>query len=358
MFIAIISFMLFSRCFPHADVVPARYGWWANRSWGVCFLQGTLQKKHFSRHSPSGFTLVELLVVIAIIGILVGLLLPTIQKARESARRAQCTHQLRQLGLATLQYEGANHYFPLGQIGPPLFQPLPPDGQYYGACIGTTAFLLPYLEEKALGQKVQQNLNSQAQAPPWWTIPDYLDISTNTLSGMVCPSDASENQSLPYLVATHAAIYNSQWAMRYKVLSPSSLEGIHIARSSYFGVAGYSGEVGEPNVDRWRGVFLNRTRISPKNISDGQSHTLMFGECCCRQDRVRLYNASWLCGPLPTCAGLTGNNWPQFGSNHSGVVNFVFCDGSLHGIFVDLDSSIYRALSGIADAEIISQSVE
>ncbi len=305
----------------------------------------------------SGFTLVELLVVIAVIGILIGLLLPAIQEARETARRTQCTQQLRQLGLAALQYEEANGHFSIGQFGPPLFQPLPPDGQYYGSCVGTVGFLLPFLEEKALGRRIRQNLNPQSQAPPWWSISELVEAGSTALPGMVCPSDAEEIQGIPYLVATHAAIYKDQWAMRYKILQPASLNGILLSRTSYFGVAGYSGEVGEPNVDRWRGIFLNRTQISVKNITDGQSHTLMFGECRCRRDNARLYNASWLCGPLPTCAGLTGNNWPQFGSNHAGITNFAFADGSLHGISVDIDPETYRALSGIADAEVINQSL-
>jgi prepilin-type N-terminal cleavage/methylation domain-containing protein len=304
------------------------------------------------------FTLVELLVTISIIGILIGLLISAIQKAREAARRTQCSHQLRQLGLAALQYEAANRQFSPGQLGPPLFQPLPPDGQYFGSCVGTMAFLLPYLEKKAVGAQAQNNLNPQSQAPGWWTMAPWKEIGATMLPEMVCPSDASENQGIPYLVAVHAAVYKKQWALRYKILSPLSFGGLPLARTSYFGIAGYSGEVGEPNVDRWRGVFLNRTQISIKNITDGQSHTLMFGECRCKQDQARLYNASWLCGPLPTCAGLTGNNWPQFGSNHAGISNFAFADGSLHGIAVDIDLDAYRALSGIADGEIITKPVD
>jgi prepilin-type N-terminal cleavage/methylation domain-containing protein len=316
------------------------------------------QKNFLDSSRRKGFTLIELLVVIAVIGILIGLLLPAIQKTREAARRTQCTNQLRQLALATLHYEEANRHFPLGQFGPPLFQPLPPDGQYYGSCVGTMAFLLPYLEANALGKQVQQYLNPQPQAPPWWTISALIDIGKTNLPGMVCPSDAADNQSIPYLATMHAAMYKKQWAMRYKVLSLTSLSGIPLGRTSYFGVAGYASEVDEPNVDRWRGIFLNRTPISVKNVTDGQSHTLMFGECCCRQDNKRRYNASWLCGPLPTCAGLTSNNWPQFSSNHARIVNFAFADGSLHGITVDLDQDTYRALSGIADSEIINQPVD
>jgi hypothetical protein len=210
---------------------------------------------------------------------------------------------------------------------------------------------LPYFENKWLGQKTQEYLKMQPQALPWWNGSQLREIASAPLPGLVCPSDGEEKQGLPSLVATHAALYKNQWAMRYKILTAATLQDAHYPRTSYFGVAGYSGEVGEPAVDKWRGVFLNRTRIFSSNISDGFSHTLMFGESGCRQENHRLYNASWFCGPLPTCAGLSNQNWPEFSSNHPGIVNFVLCDGSLQGISSDIDDNTYRALSGIADAE-------
>jgi prepilin-type N-terminal cleavage/methylation domain-containing protein len=305
-------------------------------------------KTHFT---DSGFTLIELLVAISIVGLLMGLLLPSIQKARESARRIQCAQQLRQLGLAALQYEETSRHFPPGQIGPPRFQPFPPDGQYFGPCLGTTAFLLPYFENKSLGRRILEHLNLQAQSSPWWNDSQLKEIAATPLPGMVCPSDGEEKRGLPSLAATHAALHNNQWAMRYKILTAASLKDAHYPRTSYFGIAGYSGEVGELAVDKWRGVFLNRTRILTSNITDGLSHTLMFGESGCRQEKRRLYNASWFCGPLPTCAGLSDQNWPEFSSNHPGIVNFALCDGSLQSISTEIDLNTYRALSGIADAE-------
>jgi prepilin-type processing-associated H-X9-DG protein len=262
---------------------------------------------------------------------------------------------LRQLGLAALQYEGSHRKFSPGQIGPPLFQPFPPDGQYYGICAGTITFLLPYLEQNALGKQIQEHLDTKPEAAPWWTFNQLKAAASSPMPGLVCPSDAGMEPQLPYLVAMHAAMHENQWEMRYKIIAPPDWDGIPPSRTSYFGVAGYSGEVGIPSVDHWRGIFLNRTSISVKNVTDGLSHTFMFGECRCRQNNARMYNASWFCGPLPTCSGLTGNNWPQFGSGHTGVVNFAFADGAVHGISVDIDLENYHALSGIADGTVISQ---
>src|SRR3954465_12615559 len=114
-----------------------------------------------SRIRPRGFTLVELLVVIAIIGILVALLLPAIQAAREAARRVQCTNKLKQIGLAFLNYESAKKQLPLaytpnftGNIGKGPCPGVaaagsgnPPNGKPHHFVL---TFILPYLEEQAL----------------------------------------------------------------------------------------------------------------------------------------------------------------------------------------------------------------
>ena len=93
-----------------------------------------------SRRIVPGFTLVELLVVIAIIGVLVSLLLPAINAAREAARRTECTNNLRQLGLALANYHGANKRFPTGVAGGEVARP----EQGYGWAVA----LLPFLEEQ------------------------------------------------------------------------------------------------------------------------------------------------------------------------------------------------------------------
>ena len=110
--------------------------------------------KRVSGHSPArkdreGFTLIELLVVIAIIAILVSLLLPAVQQARESARRTQCKNNLKQLGLAVHNFEGTYRKLPPGQIfNVVAYSDLPQMNNM--TLIGTMAYLLPYIEQEAI----------------------------------------------------------------------------------------------------------------------------------------------------------------------------------------------------------------
>ena len=137
-------------------------------------------------HRSSGFTLIELLVVIAIIGVLVGLLLPAVQTAREAARRAQCVNNLKQIGLALMNYESANGVFPASYLDNPNLSGIaygityPDDGYngWPGFAWGT--MILPYIEQSPLYASININLLC------WAT--DNTTSATTKLSVFICPS--------------------------------------------------------------------------------------------------------------------------------------------------------------------------
>lgn len=140
----------------------------------------------FSQGSRPAFTLVELLVVIAIIGILVGMLLPAVQAARESSRRTTCSNKLKQLGLAMQNHHEAKGEFPVGTnygiAEPPLF--LPPAGAVEWWC--HIHSVLPFAEESAYFNLLSSNLNRD---PPWGDANMWPAGLRVPLPSLLCPSD-------------------------------------------------------------------------------------------------------------------------------------------------------------------------
>lgn len=190
-----------------------------------------------NRQAPHGFTLIELLVVIAIIGVLVALLLPAVQSAREAARRNDCSNRLRQMGLAALNHESAKKALPIGR-------------QLPGAW-GVHSQLLPYLEQTTIYSTVDfEKAVAEADAR-------LLDVAA-----FVCPTD-----SVDRLADTPLADNQDGWG-----------------RNSYRGNAGNdTGEMtgtGLPKnqVERNNGIFITNRQIKLKDVIDGTAHTALFSE--------------------------------------------------------------------------------
>jgi prepilin-type N-terminal cleavage/methylation domain-containing protein/prepilin-type processing-associated H-X9-DG protein len=305
------------------------------------------------------FTLIELLVVIAIIAVLIGLLLPAVQKVRESAARASCTNNLHQIGLAMHAYHDTMGTLPSAHIET--------NGQYYS---GWAIMLLPFVEQNNLFRSYNNavtNTNAANQA-----------VVTTFVSTYACPSDP--NYKMIFGPETLSPSGGGQpnpnvlyMSSSYKVMTGQG----DTATTDTF--AGYNTEVpvalaAHPN---GKGAFHGDgdSGLSPErlnNVKDGLSSTLFVGERhtvshptrgAFWADTFNLYNAgaSWpysatllpdydLCGTQVANINYCKYGW---GATHPNVINFLYGDGSVRGLPTSIDMNVFMALSTIRGGEII-----
>ena len=140
-----------------------------------------------ARPRRRAFSLVELLAVIGIVGVLLALLLPAIQVARESARRTECANQLKQLGMAAHNFHASFDRLPPGYLGSQPAVAVPPfDDQY----IGVIPYLLPYMEAESVHERIEVDMRRERRVPGgWWSDPATWAVAQTRLPFLLCPSD-------------------------------------------------------------------------------------------------------------------------------------------------------------------------
>ena len=199
-----------------------------------------------AKRSRLGFTLVELLVVIAIIGILVALLLPAIQAAREAARRSQCTNNLRQLAIAALNYESGKKVLPLGRsVGKDA------DDKSY-IHWGFLSYTLPYIEEQAVYDKIDFKVTGK-------TVDDFPEVCKSQPQGFLCPSDYEDQMN--------GDCGQEGYGRTNSRGSGGSDTG------EMFATTGTISDREQNN-----GIFVANVQVKLKQVTDGTSKTAMFSE--------------------------------------------------------------------------------
>ncbi len=302
------------------------------------------------RSLKSGFTLVELLVVIAIIGILVALLLPAVQAAREAARRTQCVNHLKQQGLAILNYESANSRLPAGRESTDLF--------------GVNCFfrLLPFMEETAIydayvpEQRVDVEANAQAMRTP--------------VASLYCPSRRSP--------AADRDFGNNERPARVREVAAG---GDYAANAGFNATYGFVGNNPVARIDGTvAGPFFTYSEIKLRQVRDGTSKTLAVGERHIPPERqggnpathhqfqgdtafFAADNPRTVFGAMregvadsetTSCQGNFNEACSyMFGSKHEGIILFAFLDGHVEPVPKDTTVEVLQALGSISDGRVI-----
>jgi prepilin-type N-terminal cleavage/methylation domain-containing protein/prepilin-type processing-associated H-X9-DG protein len=333
-----------------------------------------------------GFTLIELLVVIAIIGVLIALLLPAVQSAREAGRRSQCVNNLKQIGLAVHQYHLDHNCFPPGQL---LY--------FNWLDISALVYLLPYMEQRQLYNSfnVTDVFPINGMGPVFPSYPPNTTVARIQVPGFLCPSDINRlsnpeghsnycgnsgsspqatevvcKQNGPFIAATPFTGYNGCRVFHFinikdgtsstacfseKVLGIGFVNERDSGRPSSADL-----EVGTPADVVDTAAYYQKCRAADQNtaplaFADGQAAGMYwtFGYAVdTRYTHVMPPNTQ-------TCE--VGGPW--FGqrgaitasSRHPGLVNVVFCDGAVKGIKSSIDPATWWALGTMAGREIVSE---
>lgn len=322
-----------------------------------------MQRSRSWRPRRPAFTLVELLVVIAIIGILVALLLPAIQAAREAARRTQCTNKLKQLGVALYNYLDTHKVFPPSEIANRDCAAIPYAG-YTSMNLNALVLMLPFLEHQALFDQAdfRYSFNDSYSATYTPTVPPLAGgssapnaafVAQNSPPPFVCPSDPDEanRRRTNYDFIVYRSLNRcSQWGS-----TPVTV----------------------------RTMFEDGSYCGTQHVVDGTSNVVAMAEtfrsCCCNGSNAEwavrgyvqtgldiqfkppnetYYNVTWGNPPFECSvqyAGTRLGDWMTTGSFHPGGLNVLLGDASVRFMSQNTDQVLRRRLQVIADGDPISQ---
>jgi len=317
-----------------------------------------------------GFTLIELLVVIAIIAVLIGLLLPAVQKVREASAKSTCGNNLHQLVIAANGYQAAQDKLPPGM-----------DIQHVGCLV----YLLPHMEQDPRFKNwsfnsaytfYYQDPNNRPPSTGTDTIPVRPDGkpqygTQGTIKSFLCPSAPLPDESTTAMISVNYG----DVGINYTAGAPgghvfSSAPGrLVVGRSNYLGVAGECRNFAPYN--SYKGLFTYKNPASLARIPDGNSTTLLFAE---QVGGWINWNGSggipnglgmpgWPCGFNYSCFGLDtnislndgGHGWWSFGSMHiNGLIQVAYADGSVRQLSPTTSFAVFLALSGYNDNQVVT----
>jgi prepilin-type N-terminal cleavage/methylation domain-containing protein/prepilin-type processing-associated H-X9-DG protein len=289
-------------------------------------------------HPRRGFTLIELLVVIAIIGLLIALLLPAVQQAREAARRTTCRNNIRQLALALHNYHGSHRTFPPGfVIG------------FANSCVTSiraqsswSLMILPEVDQAPL--HAQLSGVTGRFGTPWYGLPEAEALAQTPLPLFQCPSD------------TMGGLNEKRYVTNFAGASAVTLCGT----SNYIAIAGSQINVCPP---RQNGVFYANSRTRLADMLDGASTTFLLSERSTDGSHVgsvwigprEYFNNATTTTRCDAADGFEINGASPFAvaSRHEGGVHFAFADGHARFLSENIDGRVYAGLATSMGRELV-----